>query len=379
MQNVFSQSGTDRQKLSLERKNVQRIVFVPLFMALLTIFGIVFLSKAELFRLSDKLIVAMAFYTVVSVAFSCFAVQLLKRRSKKSELWLFQTVYLIANAGFLTYISYAFKEGTGSLLPYVFTVILCACCLLYNPWEYVLCAGIEALFPLALHLEDTLLTQQTAALVLVHLLGGLIAFELGKGQRQAEEYRRKYIQEVKTAETDPLTKVNNRRGMMRRVMSVWPALERANRSVAVMVIDIDHFKKYNDKFGHPGGDACLCRVADTLKRTVKGMPALVSRIGGEEFLVFVHGLDDEQAYFLAERIRENVESMAMPHSEEAKYRVVTVSIGVATDRCSSEISFGGLYRRADKELYRAKSQGRNRVGFRGNLFSTGTERKVKVR
>ena len=166
---------------------------------------------------------------------------------------------------------------------------------------------------------------------------------------------------------------------MRRVMSVWPALEAVNRSVAVMVIDIDHFKKYNDKFGHPAGDACLCRVADTIKQTVKGVPALVSRIGGEEFLVFVHGINDETAYGLAEQIRKNVESLGMAHSEEAKYRVVTISVGVASDRCSNEISFGGLYRRADKELYRAKYSGRNRVVFRSGVVSTRTERRVNMR
>ena len=77
MGTVFSNNGTDRQTLTLERNNVQRIVFVPLFLAVLSVIGIIFLHKADLFRLSDKLIVAMALYGVSSVAFSCFAVQLL--------------------------------------------------------------------------------------------------------------------------------------------------------------------------------------------------------------------------------------------------------------------------------------------------------------
>lgn len=379
MEHVFSKRGTDREKLTLERKNVQRIVFVSPFMAILAVFGIVFLCKSEMVLLSDKSIIAMAFYAVVSVACSCFAVQLLKRKGRKSELWLFQMVYAIMNAGFLTYIAYAFLKGTGSFFLYGFTVVVCACCLLYQPWEYLLCVGIEALFPLALYLEEALLPQQAVMIFLLHLLGGVVALEAYRSRLSAEVYRMKYIDEVKAAEQDPLTKVNNRRGMMRRVISVWPALERANRSVAVMVIDIDHFKKYNDKFGHPEGDVCLCRVASVVKQTIKGMPALVSRIGGEEFLIFVHGLDDEQTYGLAEQIRQNIEGIKILHSEEAKFPVVTVSIGVATDRCSSEISFGGLYRRADKELYRAKNLGRNRVGFRGTVFSTRTERRARVR
>ncbi len=376
----FSERGTDQQKPALERKNVQRIVFVPLITVVLSVLGIFFLHRFEELRLSHPLIIiAMAFYAVISVAFSCFAIQLLKRKSKSSELWLFQMVYLIVNTGFLTYISYAFYMETDSLSAYVFAVFFEACCLLYTAWEYVLCAGIECMFPLVLWLENSLQPQQTAAIVLAHLLSGAVAYALYKGRAEAEMYRRKYVQEVKTAELDPLTKVNNRRGMMRRVMSVWPALEAANRNVAVMVIDIDHFKKYNDKFGHPAGDSCLCLVADTVKRTVKGNPALVARIGGEEFLVFLHGLNEEETYALAEQIRKNVENLGIPHSDEAKYRVVTISVGAVTDRCSSEISFGGLYRRADKELYRAKYSGRNRVGFRSGAFSTGTERRINMR
>ena len=379
MWDVFSKAGTDRQKPTLERKNVQRIVFVPLFMALLSIGCVIFLHNSEEYPFTGKLSIAMAFYAVISLAFSCFAFQLIKRRSKKSEMWLFQMLYMIANTSFLTYISYACWEGLGTLTVYTMAVILNACALLYHKGEYVMCAGIECLLPLVLYTEKGLTPQMMTGIVAVHLLGGIVAFEIGKGQTAVEEYRRKYVQEVKAAELDPLTKVNNRRGMMRRVMSVWPALEKAKRSVAVMVIDIDHFKKYNDKFGHPGGDACLCRVAETLKKSVTGFPALVSRIGGEEFLIFIHGISEENAYLLAEQVRKNVEGMAIPHSEEAKYRYVTISVGVATDICSSEISFGGLYRRADKELYRAKNTGRNRVAFRSGIISTRTERRVGLR
>lgn len=379
MGNVFSEKGADRRMLTLERKNVQRILFVPIFTAAFSLLCVFFLNKSDTYLFSKKLSIAMAFYAVISVAFSCFAFQLVKKKSKKSELWLFQMVYMIANTCFLTYISFAFWQDTGALTVYLLVVFTGSCSLLYSKGEYALCAGIECILPFVLYLEDRLMPQQILLIVVVHLLCGAVAYELGRSYKKAEEYRKKYIQEVRTAEMDPLTRVNNRRGMMRRIMSVWPALEQERRKVAVMVIDIDFFKKYNDRFGHPAGDACLCRVAETICRTVKGAPALVSRIGGEEFLVFVHGLNEDGAYALAEQIRKAVEGLGIPHSEEAKYRCVTVSVGVAADRCSDEISFGGLYRRADKELYRAKSMGRNRVGFSDSAGSTGMERKVNMR
>lgn len=378
MGRVFSKTGTDKQRYTPERKNVRRVLFVALFMAVLSIFCVAFFHKTAGNPGSEKLSAALAFYAVFSVAFSCFAFPLLRRRSKRSELWLFQMSYIIVNTSFLTYISFLFWERTGSLTIYCLLVLINSCSLLYNKGEYALCFGIEGMLPVVLFREQTLLPQEAAVLGLVHLLGIVIAAELRRGHKAAEEYRRKYIREVKAAEQDPLTRVNNRRGMMRRVVSVWPALEAAKRSVAVMVIDIDHFKKYNDKFGHPAGDVCLSRVAAAIQQTVQGVPALVSRIGGEEFLVFLHGVSEEDVYRLAEQIRKNVEGLALSHAEEARYRYVTVSIGVVVDRCSDKISFGGLYRRADKELYRAKNSGRNRVACRRGGFSTERERRVNM-
>ena len=376
MGRVFSTTGKDSKVSALERRNVRRIFCVTFFMTLAAILVSFLMKKSDAASPLGKGSVAIAVYAVVSAAFSCFAFQMLRKKSRKRELWLFQMIYVIVNTSFLTFISYSVWEYTGSLLVYCFVVFFNSCSVLYNKGEYVLCAGIELLMPLLLIAEKAFLPWHGVTVVVAHLLGGAVAFGLREGYRLAEEYRKKYIAEVKQAERAPLTKVKNRRGMMRRVMSVWPLCEQKNRAVAVMVVDVDHFKKYNDRFGHPAGDACLCRVAETIQETVKGIPSLVARIGGEEFLVFLHGLEEETVYFLAEKIRKNMENLGIPHAEDAKYRHVTVSIGVVADRCSKEISFGGLYRRADKELYHAKNSGRNQVSFRSSEVSTRRDRNV---
>ena len=182
MWDVFSKSGTDRQKPALERRNVQRIVFVPLFMAALSIGCVVFFHESEVYPFWEKLSIAMAFYAVISLAFSCFAYQLIKRRSKKSEMWLFQMLYMIVNTSFLTYISYACWEGTGTLTVYTMTVILSACVLIYHKGEYVMSVGIECLLPLVLYTEKALTPQMIMGIVAVHLLGAIIAFEIGSLQ-----------------------------------------------------------------------------------------------------------------------------------------------------------------------------------------------------
>ncbi len=376
---IFSRTGAGSKRNTLERTNLRRIFFGTLFTALVVFGALLFMKQSEAGKESEGIVTVAAVYAVVSAAFSCFAFRLLQKKSKASELWLFQMSYLIINTSFLTYLSYAVLMYTGSLMLYFFTVILSSCLLLCRKGEYALCAGMELLLPVVLLLEKSLSPEQCAGIAAVHLLAAFIAFELYGGYRLADEYRRKYCLEVKASEEDPLTGLKNRRGMARQVTSVWPLCERMNRKAAVLVIDIDQFKKYNDRFGHPRGDSCLLQVARTIRATVNRKSDLVARIGGEEFLVFLYGAEEEGACFLAEKIRRNIEELQIPHAPEAKYNYVTVSIGVAMERCGKDVSFSGLYRRADKELYYAKNAGRNQVAFHRNGFMPQTGQKAGTR
>ena len=125
------------------------------------------------------------------------------------------------------------------------------------------------------------------------------------------------------------------------------------------MIDIDHFKLYNDHYGHPAGDGCLRRVADALRATVRGTD-LVTRYGGEEFTVVLPGADLTTAVQIAERARAAVVALGQEHAAAAA-GVVTVSVGVAAITPSALASADQLIERADVELYRAKRSGRNQV------------------
>jgi two-component system cell cycle response regulator len=156
------------------------------------------------------------------------------------------------------------------------------------------------------------------------------------------------------ADTDPLTGLYNRRYMNRQLAQL--VLE----PVALALVDIDHFKRINDRFGHEAGDNVLCRLADTLSAHAKlGQDgAFAARIGGEEFVLALPGIDAEEARACCERVRADVENRDW--DEIAPALRVTVSVGLATHR-----SGGGeasvLLSRADTQLYNAKRQGRNRV------------------
>lgn len=170
----------------------------------------------------------------------------------------------------------------------------------------------------------------------------------------------------KDAMVDPLTGLLNRRGFDRQVESIWPFCVRNDYKVALMIIDVDNFKLYNDEFGHPEGDQCLKKVAESIRGTARRTTDIVSRIGGEEFLVFIQGSREDEMLEFADTIRKNVEKLAIPHSENAAHPYVTVSVGLEI-AVPKGMNINMLYEGADRELYQAKESGRNAVSYSGSI------------
>lgn len=166
----------------------------------------------------------------------------------------------------------------------------------------------------------------------------------------------------KLSESDGLTGVANRRLFDGSLIDAWSRATREGRSIALILIDIDHFKEYNDAVGHLAGDDCLKRVAQALEAEASAAGALVARYGGEEFSVLVADPAQTHVHALAESLRARVELEALPHPRSAVSNVVTVSVGVAVMVPAATHEPALLIDAADQALYRAKAAGRNRVG-----------------
>ncbi|WEK06190.1 MAG: PleD family two-component system response regulator [Candidatus Devosia phytovorans] len=179
-------------------------------------------------------------------------------------------------------------------------------------------------------------------------------------QRYAMELRQSVTNTMALAVTDDMTGLYNRRYFDRHLGVMLGKAQSQDRDMALMILDIDHFKSVNDTYGHDIGDAVLKEFAARLKRNIRGVD-LACRFGGEEFVVLMPDTDYQQAEMVAERVRQSISEREFEVSA-GRPLAVTVSAGVTLNETTSDTP-ESLIKRADVALYRAKREGRNRVVF----------------
>lgn len=160
--------------------------------------------------------------------------------------------------------------------------------------------------------------------------------------------------------TDGLTGIANRRSFDRMLAREWNRAQRAGLPLALIMLDVDLFKHYNDHYGHLAGDACLQALAGALAQAGRRAGDLVARYGGEEFVMLLPDASEHDALDAARHLQQAIWSLALPHAETAP-GIVTVSLGVVSLLPSRQRVPEDLVRQADEALYRAKQSGRNCV------------------
>ena len=166
------------------------------------------------------------------------------------------------------------------------------------------------------------------------------------------------------ASIDMLSGLANRRGFQSRLDFEWMKARQYNGELSLLMIDVDHFKLFNDTYGHPEGDACLSRLGETLAGIAAETAGFAGRYGGEEFCLLLPNTDVSRALEIGEMARVAVQNLAMPHATSSHQRV-TVSVGVACARPNDNQHPGDLIEAADASLYAAKRRGRNAVAEHG--------------
>ncbi|MEG4333752.1 diguanylate cyclase [Microcoleus sp. AT9_A2] len=184
--------------------------------------------------------------------------------------------------------------------------------------------------------------------------------DITERKRAEEMLRHRAEQERLIATTDGLTQVANRRCFDERLPSEWHRLMQGKQQLSLIMLDVDYFKRYNDCYGHQAGDICLVKVASSAAQAVKRSSDLFARYGGEEFAAILPNTDADGAIAVAESIREAIRVLGIPHEQSNVSTIVTVSMGIATVIPTAETSPDELVALADRALYDAKRQGRDR-------------------
>ncbi|RFB79432.1 putative bifunctional diguanylate cyclase/phosphodiesterase [Methylovirgula sp. 4M-Z18] len=226
---------------------------------------------------------------------------------------------------------------------------------LHYSWSYIICLGTFYIscFVFTSYLNWNLNLERYNVF--------LNALEAKKQQAEATERGQALL---RLSRTDPLTNLNNRRAMDDILHKYWSDWVEHGKSFSLVLIDIDHFKKFNDHYGHLRGDYCLTLVAAALGNVVHQYGGSIGRHGGEEFIALAPVQHSEQIAAFGEAIRRTVEDLALPHQgRRDRTSVVTASVGVSTPRPGTDVKLEKILTEADRALYLAKASGRNSVKY----------------
>jgi diguanylate cyclase (GGDEF)-like protein len=208
-------------------------------------------------------------------------------------------------------------------------------------------------------LSSAVMLVDSGVLLFTNIIGATVCYTLERANR-TNFLEEQLLKEV--ASRDGLTGINNRRAFDEHLARIWPQAIRDQVPIALLLIDIDHFKAYNDRYGHQMGDECLRRVAECLLRSARRPLDVTARYGGEEFAIVLYDARREHIEEVARRIQSGIEALAIEHlASPLPGKRVTVSIGAACVEPANGRSHYGFIQLADEALYAAKARGRDKV------------------
>lgn len=346
--------------------------------------GLIGLAVYDLFLVNDLLlrpddVVAALFWRLGVLTVYGLAALLLIRRGLPAHAreWLMGSTIVVAALASSAIFGQS-RSPASAYDPFVFSLVFVAGNVAF-PLRFVQ-AAVTSLLGIAVTaafiVPSPILVPEAKVFALAMIVGGAF-FTLGAAYRVEAWGRRTYLltlrETLRTEEvtqvadelallstTDALTDVGNRRGFDAALARAWFEQGEIGGGVALLMVDVDHFKRFNDRFGHPRGDTCLRELAHAMRGELRGNDYL-ARVGGEEFAVLLQAAGPGSARALAERLRARVEALAIAHDGLDGQAVVTVSVGVAVQVPGLEVAPSALVEAADRALYQAKRAGRNRV------------------
>lgn len=308
-------------------------------------------------------VVAARFGMTISIIFelvaACLAYYMLASRKRKAYhivvriYWIVETILMVIPMGF--------QKNQMVVMAYLIVLDITVSVVPLLSWaERLVAMGIEAVIAIIWLVFGITDVEHFAYAVIIMGLCDVIARQSYKAYERMVQDATKIHSVTNQAETDPMTRLLNRRGLERRLGFIWPMCIRQSLEVAVVMMDIDNFKKYNDTFGHAQGDECIKKVASVIREHTKRKTDYAARVGGEEFLVFLTGIKKQEVLRWAVDFKADIEKMNIPQAEDNFLPYVSVSMGICHGEPAKLRSEFWEYRNeADRSLYQAKEAGRS--------------------
>ncbi len=371
----------DAMALPVARENLRRLYFAAAFAVVFDLIHILVFwlnlqgssPEHDGWRLD-----IIRIHATIAILFSTLGLLawLASRAKREAPLWYMKLLSLLASTtllGFGIAITGADQQVTSSITPFLMSSVGAALIILMRPTHAI----TLYIFALGLFEVTMALTQATPELRLSNQMGGLTICGIGlilslilwhghirnlrqrlflRQQRLELEEKNRQLEYL--AGHDPLTGLFNRRQFDQLVTMELSRVSRQPAPVSLLMVDLDHFKFINDRYGHPLGDEVIRHAANLLRNYTRNGDS-VARLGGEEFLLLLPDTGQAQARSIAEKVRKLLEETPLPMKDGLLY--LTASFGIASLDAGVPGTYELLYAAADKALYRAKASGRNRV------------------
>lgn len=361
---VFNGKNTLRAFLSA----LVLAVLVPVYILIIHLTGIfgdysvavkIWLAVLEAFQIGS----AFAGYIILS------------RREEDRQVFYYMAYYSITLLAVLVVAGFDLKSS-GSLLLYILAASFASLLPLLKGVKYKIYMAVFVAGSIVSVSVARNAVRNIVDVIFICAAAAVVSEIVGGYSNECERVGIKLRAKTISSEKDPLTGLSNRRGLNRKAAVLWPYCARTKTRVGIIEVDIDYFKKYNDKFGHPAGDRCLKLVAKALKNSARRSVDITARTGGEEFIIFVQDMNESEIVDFSMKIRRNIAELKIPHAYAGVSNYVTVSMGIAYCIPGGDISFSELYEKADRALYQAKSNGRNCIVCNNHVY--GRMRNGKV-
>lgn len=350
----------------IDRINMGRLYVFNLFASavMLIITGLLAILKYSVIVQQTKMFLLLTVIMLMSALAVCVT-------TKTKQRQLFDKV-CYAYLGIMSACLYGFAfcsiTATSAIMFYFMIMMMVGFLPILDRRSATIVYGAEIIPVIGLVIFKAASSEGYLAVASVTVMSGCVAFNRYNAalKRVSDKLSRDLV--VNEAETDPLTKLLNRRGLDRRLETIWPMCIRQSSCAAVLMLDIDNFKKYNDAFGHPAGDECIRQVTEAISRAVKRRTDYAARVGGEEFLVLLTNIDPKSAVKWALDLKKDIDELKIRHAATNFNPYVTVSMGLSCSVVRQNVTFEDMKEEADRSLYDAKNNGRACLYYKHKCF-----------